>query len=211
LDAEAVLLVEVDGLKEEVEVLSERVVEVFKDNKAREIRTARSEEERKKLWQGRKGAFGAMGALSPNYLTQDGVVPRSKLRPILRIVNEVSRKYGLRIANVFHAGDGNLHPLIVFDARIPGQTEKAIAAAVEILIACVEFGGSLTGEHGVGIEKRELMPLIFNEHDIAAMKKLRNVFNPNGICNPSKVFPTGASCAEMPIPRLPPELQISRW
>lgn len=211
LDAEAVLLVEVDGVKEEVEALSERIVDVFKKNNAREIRTAKSDEERKRLWQGRKGAFGAMGSLSPNYLTQDGVVPRSKLRQILRIVNDVSRTYGLRIANVFHAGDGNLHPLIVFDARISGETEKAIAAAVDILVACVEFGGSLTGEHGIGIEKRELMPLIFNDQDIATMKKLRDVFNPKGICNPSKVFPTGASCAEMPIPRLPPELQIARW
>jgi len=211
LDAEAILLVEVDGVREEVEVLSRRIIEVFEKNRAREVRTAKSEEERKRLWQGRKGAFGAMGALSPNYLTQDGVVPRSKLRPILKIVNEVSKKYGLRIANVFHAGDGNLHPLIVFDARIPGQTEKAIVAAVEILVGCVEFGGSLTGEHGIGIEKRELMPLIFTDQDLEVMKRLRKVFNPKGICNPSKVFPTGASCAEIPLPTMPPEMQMARW
>lgn len=210
-DAAAVVLVELDGLKEEVEGLSERVVEVFKENNVREIRLAKSDEERKKLWQGRKGAFGAMGALSPNYLTQDGVVPRSKLPEILRIVGDVGKKYNLRIANVFHAGDGNLHPLIIFDARVEGETQRAIDAAVEILVACVKFGGTLTGEHGVGIEKRELMPLIFTDQDLAAMKKLRSIFNPDNICNPSKVFPTGAPCGEMPIPQLPQQLQIARW
>ncbi len=193
-DAEAVLLIEIDGLREEVAEFTESAIQICKKNGAREVRIAKSEEERKKLWQGRKGAFGAMGALSPNAVLQDSVVPRKKLPEILAKVFETAKKYDLRIANVFHAGDGNLHPIILFDARIAGELEKAVEASVEIVKACVEAGGTLTGEHGIGIEKKELMPLVFSEVDLQAMRKVKEIFNPSGLCNPGKIFPSGSGC-----------------
>jgi len=193
-DAEAVLLIEIDGLREEVAELTDRAIRICKEDHAREVRIAKSEEERRRLWQGRKGAFGAMGAISPNAILQDSVVPRKKLPEILAKVFETANKYRLQIANVFHAGDGNLHPIILFDARVPGELEKAVQASVEIVRASVEAGGTLTGEHGVGIEKKELMPLIFSEADLMAMCKVKRVFNPTGLCNPGKIFPSSSPC-----------------
>jgi len=194
-EAEAVLLIEVDGLREEVAEMTERAVQTCQRNGAKEIRIARSEEDRKKLWQGRKGAFGAMGVLSPNAILQDSVVPRKMLPEILTKVYRTGEKFGLRIANVFHAGDGNLHPIILFDARLPGETERAVEASVEIVKACVELGGTLTGEHGVGIEKKELMPLVFSPTDMEVMCKVKKVFDPLQLCNPGKIFPSGSGCA----------------
>ncbi|MFQ5998342.1 MAG: FAD-binding oxidoreductase [Candidatus Bathyarchaeia archaeon] len=189
-DAGAVLLVEVDGLKDGLDRLANRIREICYNNRACEVREARDEDERKKLWRGRKGAFAAMGSLSPNYIVQDGVIPRTKLPHALRRIAEISATYGLQIANVFHAGDGNLHPLIAFDLRIPGQKERAFEASIETVKVCVEAGGVITGEHGIGMEKKDLMPSLFSREDLAMMEKLRDVFNPNGLCNPSKMLPS---------------------
>ena len=194
LDAAAVLLIEVDGLRYGMDRLVTRILEICKRNNAREIRVAKDDAERKKFWTGRKGAFAAMGSISPNYVVQDGVIPRTKLPEVLRRISEISTKYGLSIANVFHAGDGNLHPLIIFNAKNPGETERALQASAETLKICVEVGGVITGEHGIGIEKRDLMPLMYTPEDLAAMKKLREVFNPNDLCNPMKIFPTRLGC-----------------
>ncbi|MFQ5997801.1 MAG: FAD-binding oxidoreductase [Candidatus Bathyarchaeia archaeon] len=193
-DAGAVLLIEVDGLKDGLERQIQRIKEICSKNRAREVREAKDEAERKKFWTGRKGAFPAMGSLSPNYVVQDGVIPRTKLPQALRKINKISETYGLQIANVFHAGDGNLHPLIAFDLRKPGEKEKAFEASVETLKVCIEAGGVITGEHGIGMEKRDVMPLLFSQEDLAAMKMLRDVFNPHGSCNPSKVLPTKLGC-----------------
>ena len=196
LDAEAVLLVEVDGLREEVDEEGAEVMRLCQQNGAREVRVADAEEERERLWAGRKGALGALGTLAPNYLLVDGVVPPTRLPEALRRVGEISRKYGLPIANVFHAGDGNLHPCIVFDERKPGETARAVEAGGEILKACVEQGGSLSGEHGIGLEKQEYMPLVFTEQDLEAMERLRSAFAPRGLLNPGKVFPRGSNAQE---------------
>ena len=196
LDAGAVLLIEIDGLKEGLDAQADQVIKLCKDQRALEVRIAKDEHERKKMWAGRKGAFGAMGRISPDYYVQDSVIPRTKLPIILRKVAEVAQKYHLKIANVFHAGDGNLHPLILFDSRIEGHTEKAVRAGEEIAEECVKLGGSITGEHGIGIEKRDLMPLIFSPEDLEVMDSLRSVFNPENLCNPGKMFPTKGSCGE---------------
>lgn len=190
MDAEAVLLVEVDGLTEDVEEDGAEVMRLFREQGAREVKVAESEEERERLWAGRKGALGALGTLAPNYVLVDGVVPPTRLPETLRRVSEISRQYALPIANVFHAGDGNLHPCIVFDERKPGETERALKAGGEILKVCVEMGGALSGEHGIGLEKREYMPLVFTNADLEAMQKLRRAFAPGGRLNPGKVFPT---------------------
>ncbi len=195
-DAAAILIVEVDGLREGVDELSAAVRAVCSRNKAREVRVARDAAERERIWLGRKGAFGAMGRLSHSYYVQDGVIPRSLLPEVLHEIGEISTRYGLRIANVFHAGDGNLHPLILFDDKAPGETEKAIAAGADILRACVQRGGSISGEHGIGMEKRDCMTLQFSSDDLALMARVKNAFSERRLCNPLKVFPTSRRCGE---------------
>ncbi|HWP35053.1 MAG TPA: FAD-linked oxidase C-terminal domain-containing protein [Thermodesulfobacteriota bacterium] len=196
-DAGAVLLVELDGPAAGLDAQAAVIEGVLRANRVREIRVARDEAERAALWKGRKHAFGAMGRISPDYYVQDAVIPRTRLMPILRVVAEAAARHGLRVANVFHAGDGNLHPLILYDGSRPGQLEAAEAAGAEIMQACIAAGGSITGEHGVGIEKRDFMPLMFSEADLEAMRKLKAVFNPDGRLNPGKIFPTQRACGEV--------------
>src|SRR5271169_3768973 len=196
LDAGAVLLIELEGLAEQVEEQAEAVREVCLQQRAREVRRAKDENERTLLWKGRKNAFAALGRLAPSYYSQDGVVPRTRIPVVLQFIGSVSKKYGLRIGNIFHAGDGNLHPLILFDPRDPAQLDLVQVAGAEILECCVSMGGSITGEHGVGLEKRNLMPLLFTDEDIDVMLSLRNAFNAAGVLNPGKLFPTTRVCAE---------------
>ena len=197
-DAGAILLIEVDGLAEKVEEQAAEVEELCRREGAREVRTASEAAERERLWAGRKGALGALGVLAPNYYLVDGVVPRTRLLEVLRRIGEIGRDAGLPIANVFHAGDGNLHPCILFDERQPDTMPRVLKAGGEILRACVDAGGTLTGEHGVGLEKKEYMPLIFSNADLDAMLKLREAFAPSGLFNPGKVFPGGPACGELP-------------
>ena len=208
-DAEAVLLVEIEGVREHTDRSVELVRGICAQNGAREIRIARDESERGLLWKGRKGAFGAMGALAPNYYVQDGVVPRSKLPEMMRRVAAISKEFNLRIANVFHAGDGNLHPNILFDMRAPGELERVIEAGAATLRACIELGGSITGEHGIGLEKKAYIGLLFNETDLAAMTRLRRVFDPDGQFNPAKIFPAPISCGE--IRHKPAQIPAGLW
>jgi glycolate oxidase len=196
-DARAVLLIEIDGLREELAAQATQIEAICQAHGARELRAARDEEQRKKLWAGRKGALAACGRLRPHYHIQDGVVPRSRLTEVLRVTEEVAARYNLLIVNIFHAGDGNLHPLLLFDLREPGVRERAIAAGEEILRACVDAGGTISGEHGIGIEKRDYMSWIYSPIDIAAMLELRAAFDPRGVMNPCKQLPTGASCGEV--------------
>jgi glycolate oxidase len=196
LDAGAVLIIELDGLAAGLEKQAERVTELCRKNKAREVRVAKNEQERADLWKSRKRAFGAIGRLSPNFITQDGVVPRSKLPEMMRFIGQCSRKHGLRIPNVFHAGDGNLHPLILYDEREPDQVRRALAASEEILTQCIALGGSVTGEHGIGVEKIDFMAKQFSADDLDAMRLLRRVFDPEGRCNPHKMFPGSKRCAD---------------
>ena len=196
LDAGAVLIVELDGLAAGLDRQAERVIELCRKNKAREVRVARSEQERAELWKCRKRAFGAIGRLSPNFITQDGVVPRSKLPEMMQFIQKCSERYGLRIPNVFHAGDGNLHPLILYDEREPDQVRRALAASDDILTKCVELGGSVTGEHGIGVEKIDFMAKQFAADDLDAMRMLRRAFDPDGRCNPHKMFPGSKRCAD---------------
>jgi len=196
-DAEAVLIVEVEGLNEHAEQAIMRAREVCERNGAREVKLANDEAERQRLWKGRKGAFGAMGALAPNYYVQDGVVPRSKLPEMMRRIAEISKEFNLRIANVFHAGDGNLHPNILFDMRTPGEIDRVIEAGAATLRACVELGGSITGEHGVGLEKKAYIGLLFSEADLNAMARVRRTFDPDTRFNPAKLFPSPATCGEI--------------
>jgi glycolate oxidase len=207
MDAGAVLLVELEGLREAIEEQAEAIARVCLANRAREVRRARSEAERALLWKGRKNAFAALGRLTPSYYTQDGVVPRTKIPETLRFIAGVSEKYGLRIANIFHAGDGNMHPAILFDMRDPSQLERTVAAGAEIIQHCVSVGGTITGEHGVGMEKDKLMPLLFSESDLEVMKLLREAFNRNSILNPQKIFPTTRSCRETGAAAISPELR----
>ena len=197
-DAGAILLVEVDGIAEDVEEAAQAVEELCRNQGASEVTIAEKEAERERLWAGRKGALGALGALAPNYYLVDGVVPRTRLKEVLRRVGEIGSKAGFPIANVFHAGDGNLHPCVLFDERQEGHTSRVLEAGGEILKACVDAGGTLTGEHGVGLEKKAYMPLIFTNADMEAMLKLRRAFAPQGSFNPGKVFPGGPSCGELP-------------
>jgi len=196
LDAGALLIVELDGLKDGVEAQALCVEEICRKNNARDVRIAKDDAERDALWKCRKRAFGAIGRISPNYVTQDGVVPRSKLPKIMRFIQATSEKYKLRIPNVFHAGDGNIHPLILFDERQPGQVQRALAAGQEILEKCIALGGSVTGEHGIGAEKIDLMTKQFSKDDLEAMQSLRRAFDPDKRCNPHKVFPGSKRCAE---------------
>ena len=162
----------------------------------REVRLARDEAERQLLWKGRKSAFGAYGRISPAYLVMDGVIPRTKLPQVLRRVNEIVAARGLRVGNVFHAGDGNLHPNILYDPRKPGEEERVVAAGGEILKVCAEVGGSISGEHGIGLEKMDYMPLVFSGADLDCMAAVKRAFNPTGLCNPGKIFPSRKACAE---------------
>jgi glycolate oxidase len=203
-DAAAVLLIELEGLREAVEEQTEQLRQASSLCRAREFRVARTAEERELLWKGRRNAFGAVGRVSPTYYVQDGVVPRTKIEPTLRFIGEVSGKYGLTISNIFHAGDGNLHPIILFDARKPGDLEKARAAGEEILAYCIESGGSITGEHGVGMEKNELMPKLFNPDTLDLIRRLKLLFDPDGHLNPGKILPTGKGCLEIRQPALAP-------
>ncbi len=198
-DAAAVLLIELEGLSEEVDVQATQIGEVCRNHAAREVRLAQSEAERQLLWAGRKNAFGAMGRISPSFYVQDGVIPRTRIPETLRFIQQVGERLQLKIANVFHAGDGNMHPLILFDARDRQQYQRVVQAGSEILAFCVELGGSITGEHGVGTEKNNLMPLLFTEDDLTAMRQLKTVFNPSGRLNPSKMFPTSKGCGEIRI------------
>jgi glycolate dehydrogenase FAD-linked subunit len=199
LDCGAVLLIELEGLAEEVAEQADAIEAVCAEHGAREVRRAKSDEERELLWRGRKNAFGAMGRLATNFYVQDGVIPRTRLPEMLDYIEGVERRYGLHIGNIFHAGDGNLHPLIMFDARDAEQSRRVLSAAQDIMSKCVELGGSITGEHGVGIEKNELMPLIFSADDLEMMRALKDVFNPAGLFNPGKVFPSGKMCGELRI------------
>ncbi|MFI5395159.1 MAG: FAD-binding oxidoreductase [Candidatus Binatia bacterium] len=200
-DAGAVLIVELDGLAAGLDQQVQRVVEICQTNRARTVRVAKDEVERAALWKSRKRAFGAVGRLAPNYCTQDGVVPRTKVPDILRRITEIGQRYHLRIGNVFHAGDGNIHPLLLFDERNPDEVRRVLAAGNEILEACVALGGSITGEHGIGIEKIAQMPLLFSPADLLVMSQLRQVFDPARRCNPGKILPTPGACVETMRPR----------
>jgi glycolate dehydrogenase FAD-linked subunit len=199
-DAEAVLIVELDGVAVQVEEDLAAVEEICRANGAGEIRTAETEDERALLWRGRKSAFAAMGRISRDYYVQDGVVPRTQLPAVLRRIADLEREHGLRVGNVFHAGDGNLHPLVLYDARREGEAERAERLAAAILDACMDAGGSITGEHGIGLDKACAMPLMFGEDDLDVMQRLRRAFDPRGLANPGKVFPTPRLCGEVPGP-----------
>jgi glycolate oxidase len=195
-DAGAVLIVELDGLAAGLEQQAQRVAEICRANGARDVQVAKDETERAALWKSRKRAFGAVGRLAPNYCTQDGVVPRTKVPEILHRIVDIGRRYQLRIGNVFHAGDGNIHPILLFDERDADQVRRVLDAGREILTACVELGGSVTGEHGIGVEKIAQMPLLFTPQDLLVMSQLRRVFDPDVRCNPGKIFPTPGACVE---------------
>ena len=197
LDVEALLIVELDGPVAEVDHLIERVVAIAKQNKSQTCRVSASEQERLLFWAGRKAAFPAVGRISPDYFCMDGTIPRAKLPRVLAEMKEMSQRYGLRVANVFHAGDGNLHPLILYDSNKAGEVEKAEDFGAEILRLCVAVGGVLTGEHGVGVEKRDLMPAMFSEIDLNAQMRVKCAFDEKGLLNPGKVFPVLHNCAEL--------------
>ena len=197
LDAAALLIVELDGPEVEIEHLIGRVRAIVENAGAISVRVSQNEAERLAVWAGRKSAFPAVGRISPDYYCMDGTIPRRRLPEVLNRMAEMSEHYGLRLANVFHAGDGNLHPLILYDANVPGELEKAEAFGADILRLCVEVGGVLTGEHGVGIEKRDLMGVMFNEDDLNQQQRVKCAFDPDGRLNPGKVFPTLHRCAEL--------------
>jgi len=196
-DAAAALLIELDGLTVGMDAQAARIVAACREAGAREVRTAANEAERQLLWKGRKSAFGAYGRISPAYMVMDGVIPRTRLPYVVGRVNEIVAAHGLRVGNVFHAGDGNLHPNILYDPRKPGEEERVVAAGAAIMKVCAEVGGSISGEHGIGLEKSDFMPFIFSAADLALMQRLKNAFNPTGLCNPGKIFPTKKSCVEV--------------
>ena len=197
LDVEALLIVELDGPQSEVEYLIGEVERIARDKGAMSLRISQNEAERQNFWAGRKAAFPAIGRISPDYYCMDGTIPRHQLPVVLRAMAELSDQYGLRVANVFHAGDGNLHPLILYDANAPGELEKAEAFGSDILKLCVKVGGVLTGEHGVGVEKRDLMGVMFTKDDLDQQQRVKCVFDPNSLLNPGKVFPELHRCAEL--------------
>ncbi len=194
LDAEAILLIEVDGLEVGLDAQRDRVAEMCRQHGAREVRFAADAKERLQLWKCRKQAFGAIGRLSPSYCTQDGVVPRSKLPHILQRIRAIGAKHNIRIVNVFHAGDGNLHPILLFDERNPEEIKRVLVASGEILMECLDCGGSVTGEHGIGLEKINFMNRMFTENDLEVMGRLRDALNPNGRLSPGKLLPTAGAC-----------------
>ena len=202
MDAAAVLLIELEGLRESVEEQVEQIRDACLTCHAREFRVAKTAEERELLWKGRKNAFGAVGRVSPTYYVQDGVVPRTQIAPTLRLIADVSRKYGLTISNIFHAGDGNMHPIILFNARVPGDLEKAKSAGEEILMHCISVGGSITGEHGVGMEKNEMMDKLFSPETLDLIRRFKLLCDPENRLNPGKVLPTGKGCLEIRQPAL---------
>ncbi|HZU23666.1 MAG TPA: FAD-linked oxidase C-terminal domain-containing protein [Terriglobales bacterium] len=202
-DAAAVLLIELEGLRETVDEQVLAVEAACARQNAREVRIAQNDAERQRLWYGRKNAFAAIGRISPSYYTQDGVIPRTRIPQTLEHIQQVAARYSLTIGNVFHAGDGNLHPLILFDDRSPAETEKSIQAGKEILQYCISVGGSLTGEHGVGIEKRDLMPMLFSDEELQVMRRLREALNPRGTLNPEKLIPGARTCMEIRTPQFP--------
>ncbi len=197
LDVEALLIVELDGPAAEVDDLIERIEIIASKCRAVSCKVSTSEDQRLLFWSGRKAAFGAVGRVSPDYFCMDGTIPRARLPQVLAAMKSMSEKYGLRVANVFHAGDGNLHPLILYDANKPGELERGEQFGAEILKLCVEVGGVLTGEHGVGVEKRDLMGVMFSEIDLAAQQRVKCAFDEKGLLNPGKVFPTLHRCAEL--------------
>lgn len=194
LDAQAILLIEVDGLEAGLDQQRDRIIELCRENNAREVRLAASAAERQLLWKCRKQAFGAVGRLSPSYCTQDGVVPRTMLPHILERIIEISQKYGVRIVNVFHAGDGNIHPILLFDERDQAQVARVLDASREILDECIACGGSVTGEHGIGVEKIEFMHKLFSATDLDVMARVRDALNPGGRLSPAKMLPTAGAC-----------------
>jgi glycolate oxidase len=196
LDAGAVLIMEVDGLEAGLHADAARMEAVAKKNHAREVRKANTEAERLLLWKSRKQAFGAVGRLAPSYCTQDGVVPRTQLPHMLREIGRIGQKHQLKICNVFHAGDGNIHPILLFDERDAAQVKRVLAASHEILDECIRVGGSVTGEHGIGVEKIDFMPKLFTPEDLGMMLRLRAAFNPDGRCSPGKMLPTAGACIE---------------
>jgi glycolate oxidase len=196
--AEAVLIVELDGPAVEVDELFQQVERICRDHHTTDLLIARNNDDRARIWKGRKAAFAAMGRVSPNYYVQDGVIPRTTLPGVLRRIRDLEQRSGLRIGNVFHAGDGNLHPLVCYDETVTGQGELAEQVAAEILTYCIEAGGSITGEHGVGADKAHQMPKMFTAADLETMQLVRCAFDPSGICNPGKVFPTPRLCGEVP-------------
>jgi glycolate oxidase len=200
LDAGAALIVELDGPEAECASRLDEVVALCRAAEAIEVRVARDEIERELFWKARRAAFGAMGRISTTYYVQDSVLPRTRLPEVLRLIDELSTEYGMQIANVFHAGDGNLHPLVCYDGRMPGEAERAEELAGRIVKACVDAGGSITGEHGVGIDKKHYMPSMFSEPDLDAFQRLRCAFDPDGLANPGKVMPTPRLCGEVPGP-----------
>jgi glycolate oxidase len=204
LDAAAVLLIEVDGLEVAVDEEARKIVEICRETGAREVRAANSPKERLLLWKCRKQAFGAIGRLSPSYCTQDGVVPRTKLPEILEFITSVGTRHGIRIVNVFHAGDGNIHPILLFDERNQEQVQRVLAASDEILNKCIELGGSVTGEHGIGVEKISFMNKLFAPADLEVMEKVRHAFNASGLCSPMKMLPTAGACGTEQIERALP-------
>jgi glycolate oxidase len=196
-DAQAVLLIEVDGLTQDLAAQSARIAAICAAHGVRELRAAADAAQRAKLWAGRKGALAACARIAPHYHIQDGVVPRSQIPALLRLSEEVAARHGIKVVNIFHAGDGNLHPLLLFDLREPGVRERAIAAGEEILRACVAAGGTISGEHGIGIEKRDYLSWIFSADDLRAFAELRAAFDPQGVMNPCKLLPAGSSCADI--------------
>ncbi len=197
LDVEALLIVELDGPEVEVDHLIGIVRGIAEARGATTLRASENEDERERFWAGRKAAFPAIGRISPDYYCMDGTIPRHRLPEVLERISEMSTRYGLRVANVFHAGDGNLHPLILYDANVPGEIDKTEEFGGEILKLCVEVGGVLTGEHGVGVEKRDLMGIMFSAADLDQQQRLKCAFDPDGLLNPGKLFPTLHRCAEL--------------
>jgi glycolate oxidase len=198
LDAGAILLVELDGPRTEVVQQLAQVEDICKKEGVSEYRLAKTDEERALMWKGRKAAFAAMGRISPNYIVQDGVLPRTALPEVLREIDDLSTRFGLRVANVFHAGDGNLHPLVLYNQQVEGAEHRAEELAGDILRICVEHGGSITGEHGVGIDKKAYMQFMFTDEDMATHQLIRCAIDPQNLCNPNKVYPTPRLCGEVP-------------
>jgi len=201
-DAGALLIIEVDGLPAGLERVAQTCVAICEKNNAREVRTAADAKKRAELWAARKKAVGTLGRLAPSHVTQDCVIPRSKLPQVLRAIAEIASRNGVRIANVFHAGDGNLHPITLFDERDPAQIERVMAASRDIIELCLGLGGTLTGEHGIGVEKRDFMPLLFSAETLKTMEDVRDVFNALGLCNPGKVLPSSHGCTYEMRPRI---------
>jgi glycolate oxidase len=205
--AEAVLIVELDGPAAEVDESFEAITAICRAHGASHLEVTSSDAERARIWKGRKAAFAAMGRIARNYYVQDGVVPRSKLSEVLARIKALEARSGLAIANVFHAGDGNLHPLVCYDGRVPGETEKAADVASEILTYCIDAGGALSGEHGIGADKACAMPRMFSPADLALMTRTRAAIDPAGLANPDKIFPTPRLCGEVPGPYHPHRIE----